>query len=98
MAEGAVIKKNCRSPLKCIVKLSRAKFFQVFRQKNKKAVTFYLLANPAETAYLSVRDQELSNAIWLVELWRRKVEIHTFLGRFQAGLLRRTLCWNYRKP
>ena len=33
---------------------------QVFRQKIKRAVIFYLLANPVETADLSFRDQELS--------------------------------------
>ena len=36
--------------------LRRAKFFSVFRQKIERAVIFYVLANPAETAYLSVRD------------------------------------------
>ena len=38
------------------------------------------MANPAETAYLSVRDGELSNVVQLVEFWRRKVAVHTFLG------------------
>ena len=38
------------------------------------------MANPTETAYLSVRDGELSNAVRLVEFRRRKVEIYTFLG------------------
>ena len=39
----------------------------VLRQKLKRAVIFfYLLANPSETAYLSVRDGELSNAVRLV--------------------------------
>ena len=77
------------------MKLSRAKFFQVFRQKIERAVIFYLLANPAETAYLSVRDQELSNALWLVEFRQRKVAIHTFFGRSQAWLLRLPSRWNY---
>ena len=60
--------------------LIRAKFFQVFRQKIERAVIFYLLANPAETAYLNVRDGELSNAKQLVEFRRRKVAVHTFFG------------------
>ena len=59
--------------------LSRAKFFEVFRQKIKRAVIFYLSANPAETAYLSVRDGKLSNTV-LVEFRPRKVPVPTFLG------------------
>ena len=47
--------------------LSEAQFFQVISQKIKSAVIFYLLANPAETAYLNVRDGKLSNAVRLVE-------------------------------
>ena len=50
------------------------------------------MANPAETAYLSVRDRELSNAVQLVEFRRRKVAVHTFLGWSQAGQLRRPSC------
>ena len=38
------------------------------------------MANPAETAYLSVRDGKLSNAVWLVEFQPRKVAVHTFFG------------------
>ena len=60
------------------MKLSRAEFF-CFTAKMKRAVIFYLLANPAETAYLSVRDGSLSNAARLVEIRRRKVAVHTFL-------------------
>ena len=37
------------------------------------------MANPAETAYLSFRDRELSNDVPLVEFRRRKVVVHTFL-------------------
>ena len=77
--------------------LSQAKFFQVFSQKIERAVIFYLLGNPAETAYLSVRDEYLSNAIRLVEIRRRKVAVHTFLGWSQARMLRRPLYRNYRK-
>ena len=46
----------------------------------KRAVFFYLLGTPAETAYLSVRDGKLSNAVWLVEFRRRKVAVLTFWG------------------
>ena len=80
------------------IKLSRAKFFQVFRQKIKRAVIFYLLANPAESAYLSIRDRELSNNVRLMQLRRRKVAVHIFLGWSQAGLIRQRSCRNYRKP
>ena len=49
-------------------------------QKNLKSCNFfYLLAHPAETAYLSFRDRELSNDVQLVEVRRRKVVVHTFL-------------------
>ena len=57
----------------------KAQSSEVFWQKFKRAVIFYLLANPAETAYFSFWDQELSNDIRLVEYWRRKVVVHTFL-------------------
>ena len=70
--------------------LIRAKFL-FSAKKIKRAVIFYLLGNPAETAYLSVRDGKLSNAARLVE----KVAVHTFLGWSQAGLLRRPLYRNY---
>ena len=67
-------------------------------QKLKRAVIFYLLAISAETAYLSFRDQDLSNGVRLVEFRRRKVVVHTFCGWSQAGLLRQPSCRNYRKP
>ena len=38
------------------------------------------MANLAETAYLSARDGELLNAVWLVKFRRRKVAVHTFWG------------------
>ena len=69
-----------------------------FRAKNLRSCIFYLLAHPAETAYLSFRDRELSNDVRLVQLQRRKVVVHTFLGWSQAGLLRRPLYRYYRKP
>ena len=72
--------------------LSRSK---VFRQKIEGAVIFfYLLASPAETAYLSVRERHLSNA----GIRPRKDAVHTFLGWSQVRMLRRPLYWNYRKP
>ena len=79
--------------------LSRANFFYVFHQKIERAVIFfYLLANPAETAYLSVRDGKLSNAVRLVEFRKGKVAVHTFLGCSKAGLLKQPSRWIYRKP
>ena len=41
-----------------------------------------------ETAYLSFRDQELSNDIWLVEFRRRKVVVHAFLWVVPGHCLR----------
>ena len=38
----------------------------------------YLLAHPAETAYLSFRDRELSNDVLRVQVRPRKVAVHTF--------------------
>ena len=49
-------------------------------KKLKELYFFYLLANPAEIAYFSVRDGKLSNNVRLVEFWPRKVAVHTFLG------------------
>ena len=58
----------------------------MFSDKNLKKLSFvYFLANPFETAYLSVRGRELSYAAWLVEFQRRKVVLHTFWGWSQAG-------------
>ena len=57
-----------------------SEFFLFSAKKIKRAVIFYLLANPAETAYLSIRDGELSNAVRLVEFRQRKVVVHTILG------------------
>ena len=75
--------------------LSRAKFFK-FSGKNLKNCNFYLLANPAETAYFSFRDRELSNDVRFDELRRRKVVVHTFLGWSQAGRLRQRSCQSYQ--
>ena len=76
----------------------KAQLSEIVLSFQAKSCIFYLLANPAETIYLSVRVGQLSNAIPPVKLWRRIVAVHTFLGWFKARLLRRTLCRNYRKP
>ena len=78
--------------------LSRAKFFEVFSQKIKTAVIFYLLCNPAETPYLSIRDLKLSYSVRLVEFRQRKVAVHTFLGWSQAVMLKWPSRQNYQKP
>ena len=69
-------------------KAQSSEIFQVFSQKIKIAVIFYLLANPVETAYLSFQEQELSNLKQLVQVRQGKVVVHTFLGLAQAGLIR----------
>ena len=46
------------------------------------------MANPAETAYLSFRDRELSNDVWLVEFRQRKVVVHYFLWVVPGHCLR----------
>ena len=46
------------------------------------------MANHAETAYLSFRDRELSNDVRLVQLWQRKVVVHTFLWVVTGHCLR----------
>ena len=46
------------------------------------------MAHPAETAYLSFRDRELSNHVRLVQLRRRKVVAHTFLWVVAGHCLR----------
>ena len=62
-----------------MIKLSQVKFFKL-SGKNLSAAIFYLLANPAETAYLGFRDRELSNNVLLVQVRPRKVAVHTFFG------------------
>ena len=59
--------------------LSRAKIFQVLRQKIERAIIFDLLGNPAETPYLRVQDGKLSNAVRLVVFRPRIVAVQTFL-------------------
>ena len=84
--------------LEAHLKAQSSEISVIFQAKIKRAVLFSSLVNPARTAYLSFRDQELSNAVWLVELWRGKVAVHTFFGWSQAGVLRRPSRRNYRKP
>ena len=73
-------KENLSIPLEPHHKAQSSEIFLRFRQKIKRAVIFYLLGNPAETPYLSVRDGKLSNTVRLVEFRPRKVAVHTFLG------------------
>ena len=57
-------------------------------QKPERAVIFYLLGRPPETAYLSFRDRELSNDVRLVQLRQTKVVLHTFLWVVAGHCLR----------
>ena len=69
-----------------------------FSCKNFPKLWFvYLTAYPAETAYLSFRDQELSNDVQLVQMQPRKVVIHTFFGLSEPRLIRWPSCRNYQK-
>ena len=77
-------------------KAQSSEIFLHFPPKIKRAVIFYLLPNPTEPAYLSFRDRELSNMVWLVQFRRRKVAVHTILGWSQADMLRRPSRRNYR--
>ena len=76
-------------PLEAHHKAQLSEIFLSSLAKNKIAVIFfYLWANHAETAYLSFRDWELSNDVWLVQLRRRKVVVHTFLWVVTGHCLR----------
>ena len=99
MAQRAAMKKKLLIPLEAHHKAQSSEIFLSFQAK-KRAVIFYLLGNPAETPYLSVRDGKFSNAVRLVEFRPSKVAVHdhTFLGWSQAGMLRRPSSRNYRKP
>ena len=89
-------KKKLSIPLEAHDKAQLSKIFLSFLVKNLKSCnSFYLLANPAETAYLSFRDQELSNDVQLVQFRQRKVVVYTFLGWSQAELLRKCSCRNF---
>ena len=78
-------KEKWSIPLEAHHKEQSSEIFLIFSQKIKRAVIFYLFANHAETAYLSVRDGELSNAVRFVEFRRRKVAVHTFGGGPNPG-------------
>ena len=92
-------KEKLLIPLEAHHKAQSSENFLSFQTKKKlKELHFYLLANPAETAYFSFLDQELSNDVCLVQVRRRKVAVHTFLGWSQAGLLIQRSCRNYQKP
>ena len=49
-------KEKLSIPLEPHHKAQSSEIFLSFRQKIKRAVIFYLLGNPAETPYFSVRD------------------------------------------
>ena len=73
-------------------------FSKFLGEKFKELYFVYLLTHPTETAYLRFQDRELSNDVWLVEVRRRKLLVHSFLGLTQPRLIRLLSCWNYRKP
>ena len=78
-------KEKLSIPLEPHHNAQSSEIFLSFQEKIKRAVIFYLLGNPAETAYLSVQDGKLSNAVWLVQFWPRNVAVHTFLGGPKPG-------------
>ena len=67
-------------PLEAHDKTQLNEIFLSFRAKNLQSCIFYLLAHPAETAYLSFRDGELSNDVLLVQVRPRKVAVHNLFG------------------
>ena len=64
-------------PLEPHHKAQSSEIFLSFQPKIIRAVIFYLLPNPAETPYLSVRDGKLFNAVRLVE-FRPSCSSHLF--------------------
>ena len=83
-------KEKLSIPLEAHHKAQSSEIFLSFQQKKLKELKiFYLLTNHAETAYLSVRNGKLCNAVRLVEFRPRKVAVHTFWGWSQARMLRR---------
>ena len=60
--------------------LSRAKFFQVFRRKIKRAVFFYLLANSVETAYLTSEMDSFLTPYGLSNSGKEKLQFTPFGG------------------
>ena len=79
MLYGSCDKEKLSIPLEAHHKAQLSKIF-LFSAKKLRAKIVYLLANAAETAYFSVRDGELKNAVRLVKFRRRKVAVHTCLG------------------
>ena len=53
-------------PLDAHHQAQSSKIFLFSAKKIKRAVIFYLLANPAKTGYLNIRDEKLSNAVWRI--------------------------------
>ena len=75
-------------PVEAHHKAQSSDFSKFSAKKSKRAVIFYFLTNPAETAYLSFRNRELSNDEGLVQLQRRKPVVHTFLWVVTGHCLR----------
>ena len=61
-------KEKLSIPLEALDKAQSSEIFLFSGKKFKRAVLFCFLANPAETAYISFRDRELSNDVQLVQL------------------------------
>ena len=72
-------------PLEMHHKAQSNEIFLFFGINLRELYFSYLLANPAEIAYLSVRDGELSHTAQLVEFRGRKVAGHTFWGCPKPG-------------
>ena len=87
-------KEKLSIPLEAHDKAQLSEIFQVFFQKFR-AVIFYLLAHPAETAYLSFRDRELSNDVPACPI---AVKISGSSHLFVGGHRPLPSCRNYRKP
>ena len=76
-------------PLEAHYKAQSSEFFLFSGKKIKRPVIFYLLANPLQTVYLSVRDQELFKHEQIVQVRQGNVVVHTFLVLAQARLIER---------
>ena len=68
-------KEKLLIPLEVHITRSVEQNFLSFREKKLKSCNFfYLLAHPAETAYLSFRDRELFNDVRLIQLRHHYIE------------------------
>ena len=76
---GNWAKEKLSIPLEVHDTAQWSEIFRSFEAKAEKSCNFYLLANHAETAYLSFWDRQLFNHVRLVQFRRRKVIVHTFL-------------------